>query len=55
MTDHKTELIVKEWVIKYDAAVKSENYEEMLRIVNICTSSPNKPFKSELLKQLESI
>ena len=50
--DAMTSQIVKEWVAKYDAAVASENLEEMSAIIDVCCSSPNIPFRKELCRQL---
>lgn len=50
--DATTSQIVKEWVEKYDAAVESENFEEMSKIIDMCCESPNIPFKKEICRQL---
>jgi len=50
--DAMTSQIVKEWVAKYDAAVVSQNFEEMQKIIEACCSSPNIPFRNELCRQL---
>lgn len=55
MIDAKTKQIVAEWVAKYDAAVQAEDFPEMMRIITICESSPNRPFKRELMLQLDLI
>jgi hypothetical protein len=55
MIDAKTRQIVAEWVAKYDAAVQREDLPEMIRIISICESSPNRPFKKELQRQLEEV
>jgi hypothetical protein len=51
--DATTTQLVKEWIAKYDAAVQREDLEEMTRIICVCAESPNRPFRREVMRQLE--
>lgn len=51
--DAFTTQLVSEWIAKYDAAVQREDFDEMMRIIEICSTSPNRPFRFEVCRQLE--
>lgn len=50
--DNTTTQIAAEWIAKFDAAVQREDLVEMERIVTAVSSSPNRPFKREVLRQI---
>jgi len=50
--DKKTESIAAEWIAKYDEAMMREDLAEMMRIIDVVSSSPNLPLKAAILRQL---
>lgn len=52
--DKKTEAIAAEWIAKYDEAMMREDLAEMMRIIDVVSSHPNRPFKEAILRQLEA-
>ena len=50
--DSTTTQLVAEWIAKYDAAVQREDLVEMTRIMDVCATSPNRPFRREVMRQL---
>lgn len=50
--DAETTAIVAQLIAEYDAAAAAENLAEMSRIVDVCATSPNQPFRKEVLRQL---
>jgi len=52
--DKKTESIAAEWIAKYDEAMMREDLAEMMRIIDVVSSHPNRPFKEAILRQLEA-
>ena len=51
--DATTTQLVSEWIAKYDAAVQREDLVEMTSIIEICSTSPNRPFRREVMRKLE--
>lgn len=52
--DKKTETIAAEWIAKYDEAMMREDLDEMMRIIDVVSSHPNRPLKEAILRQLEA-
>ena len=52
MSDKLTKEVASDLIKMFDVATKNEDLPEMDRIVNIVCSSPNNPFKREILRQL---
>ena len=50
--DKKTEQIASELIAKFMAAVEAEDLAEMDRIVSAAASTPNKPLREALMRQL---
>ena len=50
--DSLTTKIAEELIAKFDAAVKAGNFEAMQEVVDAVVSSPNRPFKREVMRQI---
>jgi hypothetical protein len=52
MKDNLTKEVASDLIKMFDIATKNEDLPEMDRIVNLVCSSPNNPFKHEVMRQL---
>ena len=50
--DKLTTTIAQELIARFDAAVSAGSFDEMQKVVEIVTSSPNQAFKAEVLRQI---
>lgn len=50
--DKKTEQVAAELIAMFDAAVKAEDVTEMERIVGVVCTSPNRPFRAAVMRQI---